>query len=270
MLGCFPYLPWWCWMNPSTSCRGSSTCKNFTFPVSPKHCLYRSQSLMMIRSCWAKYFAALIIQKLGVIWLLHILSLSFLMTGSWSWCGLRLRGKLMSWCKWRHCSCSGSWIMLQTNGKFSGCEFVLTLRECLWQFQCRPCIGRMCPPLWPCPDTPSWSLKTMTASGSAPGPTWGTQTSCWRSWILEVGLTSDLPSVVRDKLVSNQPYKTTSCQRGAALRLLACWQDDYCLCNHRRSGYWSFWGLLGGAVGHFGTCPVFKLGSNFTGTKTMV
>ena len=46
-------------MNSSTSCWGSSTCKYFTFPVSPKFCLYSSPSSMMIRSSWAKYFAAL-------------------------------------------------------------------------------------------------------------------------------------------------------------------------------------------------------------------
>ena len=87
--------------------------------------------------------------------------------------------------------------------------------------------------------TPSWSVRKMTVSGSVPGPARGTQTFCWRSWRLEVGRTSDLPSAVRGKLVSNQAYKTTSCQRGVALHWLVCWPDDSFWCNHQISN--SFW-----------------------------
>ena len=108
-------------MNSSTNCRGSNTCKYFTFPLSPKYCLYSSPSFMIILSSWVRYFVALgsSLRSWVSYGSFKIFDLRFLRTGSWSWCGLKLRGKLVSLCSWRLCVCSGSWILLQTNGKFS-------------------------------------------------------------------------------------------------------------------------------------------------------
>ena len=104
----------------------SSTCKYLTFPVSPKYCRYRSPSFMMMRSSCVRYLAAL--GSSFRSWVSYgsfrIFSLRFLRTGSWSWYGLRLRGKLVSLWSWRRCSCSGSWMLLQTKGRFSGWEMV--------------------------------------------------------------------------------------------------------------------------------------------------
>ena len=68
----------------TTSCWGSSTCRYFTFPVSPKYCLYSSPSLTMLWSSWAKYFAALgsPLRSLVSHGSFNILSLRFPRTGS--------------------------------------------------------------------------------------------------------------------------------------------------------------------------------------------